>query len=152
MGLRCAPCKVGSVRVPFARPLARSLSFFFFFSQQYKWPLLVGTGDGKGGDTQLQLLGSFTDLAAFRLAGPFLLVGLSVPIGGSRFQASLALTWEIKELTSSFLEPEVSNQSTSFFLFSEAFVMVCWIISRLLSCFSGEEGWWSMLACSGRTI
>lgn len=41
-----------------------------------------------------------SDLAAFRLARPFLLVGLSVPIGGSRFQASLAPTWEIKELTS----------------------------------------------------
>lgn len=69
-----------AVRVPLRQTFAQ---FSLSLSQQYEQPSLARTGDGKGGDTQLQLLGSFTDLSALQLARPFLLVGLSVPIGGS---------------------------------------------------------------------
>lgn len=74
-------------------PLARPL---FSFLTTVRMAFIGWKGRWKKRGSELWLLGSFTGLAALQLARPFLLVGLSVPIGDSRFQAPLLPTWEIK--------------------------------------------------------
>lgn len=137
---RC-PWSSGPCQVPFARPSARPL---FSFLTTVRTAFVGWQGDGKGGDAHS---GSW---AASRTWPPP--AGQAFPVGWLvcahwwfQVPGPLAPTWEIKEPTSSFLEPEVSHRPpySSQRSAPPRGLLDCF---QAVQRFQGEEGWW-VYAC-----